>query len=284
MNIRIIPRLDIKGPNLVKGIQMEGLRVLGTPYQFAEEYYQSGADELIYMDVVASLYGRNNLLSLIELTAQDVFIPITVGGGIRSVDDVRRILRSGADKVSVNTAAVQRPELITEISRTFGSSTVVVSIEAKKTGEYEYEAYVDYGREATGVDAIEWAKRVEQLGAGEILITCIDRDGSGYGFDLDLTRMVSDAVSVPVIASGGAGAVDHFPQVVIQGHADAVSAASVFHYEVYSSLDQELNIDEEGNREFLRSGASNSRVQPFGIADAKNGLFMNSIPCRMVGY
>lgn len=229
-NLRIIPRLDIKGPNLIKGVHLEGLRVMGDPQAFAVRYYESGADELIYMDVVASLYGRNNLSDIIRHAADKVFIPITVGGGIRSVDDARHILRSGADKVAINTAAVARPALITEVSRRFGSQAMVLSIEAKQVASGKWEAYTDNGRERTGLDVVEWAIKGVELGAGEILLTSIDREGTRKGFDVDLVRRVSDAVSVPVIASGGMGNVDHFVQVAEQGHADAVSMADVLHY------------------------------------------------------
>lgn len=176
-NLRIIPRLDIKGPNLIKGIHLEGLRVMGDPQEFAIRYYEAGADELVYMDIVASLYGRNNLSDIIRRTADQVFIPITVGGGIRSVDDARHILRSGADKVAINTAAIARPELVTEVARRFGSQAMVLSIEAKQVGPGKWEAYTDNGRERTGLDVIEWVKRGVELGAGEVLLTSVDREG-----------------------------------------------------------------------------------------------------------
>lgn len=229
-NLRIIPRLDIKGPNLIKGVHLEGLRVMGDPQEFAVRYYEAGADELVYMDIVASLYGRNNLSDIIRHAADRVFIPITVGGGIRSVDDARHILRSGADKVAINTAAVARPELITEVSRRFGSQAMVLSIEAKQVAPGKWEAYTDNGRERTGLDVLQWAIKGVELGAGEILLTSVDREGTRKGFDIDLVRQVSDVVSVPVIASGGMGTVDHFVQAAVEGHADAVSMADVLHY------------------------------------------------------
>ena len=243
MNIRIIPRLDIKGPNLVKGIHLEGLRVLGKPQDFADYYYMHGADELIYQDAVASLYGRNSLLDIIERTATRIFIPLTVGGGLRSVDDIRTVLRAGADKVSINTAAVERPELIRESVLAFGSSTIVVSIEAIKNPDGSYETYVDYGRESTGVDAIEWASRAVELGAGELLVTSIDRDGTGKGYDLELTRQIAEAVPVPVIALGGAGRLEHIYDVIHEGRADAVSLASMLHYDfIHQYQFQESNL------------------------------------------
>jgi cyclase len=229
-NLRIIPRLDIKGPNLIKGIHLEGLRVIGDPQEYAIRYAESGADELLYIDIVASLYGRNNLSDIIRRAADRVFVPITVGGGIRSVDDARHILRSGADKVAINTAAIARPELISEISRMFGSQAMVLSIEAKSQGPGRWEAYTDNGRERTGVDVIEWVKRGVELGAGEILITSIDREGTRKGYDIDLIRQVSQAVSVPVIASGGMGTIEHMVEAAVTGQADAVAMADVLHY------------------------------------------------------
>lgn len=229
-NLRIIPRLDIKGKNLIKGVQLEGLRVMGDPNEFALAYYEAGADELIFMDIVASLYGRNNLSDIISRAADQVFIPITVGGGIRSVDNARHILRSGADKVAINTAAVARPELITEIAHHFGSQAMVLSIEAKQIAPGKWEVFTDNGRERTGLDVIEWARRGASLGAGEILVTSVDREGTRKGFDVDLIAQVSSAVSIPVIASGGMGTIAHFLEAAHTGKADAVSMAHVLHY------------------------------------------------------
>lgn len=230
-NLRLIARLDIKGPNLIKGIQLEGLRVIGDPQAYARKYYAQGADELVYMDIVASLYGRNSLHDIIRRTAQDVFIPLTVGGGLRSVEDVRQILRSGADKVAINTAAVQRPQLVNEIATVFGSQCVVLSIEAKHLAAGKWEVYTDNGRERSGLDVIDWAQRGAALGAGELLVTSVDREGTRKGFDCELMRAVSAAVSIPVIASGGMGTVQHLVDVVQQGHADAVAMADILHYE-----------------------------------------------------
>lgn len=231
-NVRLIARLDIKGPNLIKGIHLEGLRVIGDPGKYARAYYEAGADELLYMDTVASLYERNNLTDIVRRAANDVFIPMTVGGGVRSVEDVKTLLRVGADKVAVNTAAVRRPELITEIAERFGSQCMVLSIEAKTTAGGRWEAYTDNGREHTGLDAVEWAQRGVALGAGEILVTSVDREGTGKGFDVDLVRAVSQAVGVPVIASGGMGTSEHLTEVVKRGGADAVAVAKVLHYNV----------------------------------------------------
>lgn len=229
-NLRIIPRLDIKGKNLIKGIQLEGLRVIGDPQEFAIRYYEAGADELVYMDIVASLYGRNNLSDIIRRAADKVFIPITVGGGIRSVDDARHILRSGADKVAINTAAIGRPDLIGEVARHFGSQAMVLSIEAKQVAPGKWEAYTDNGRERTGLDVLQWVRRGVEMGAGEILLTSVDREGTRKGFDIDLIRQVSDAVPVPVIASGGMGSIEHFLMAAEQGRPDAISIADNLHY------------------------------------------------------
>jgi imidazole glycerol-phosphate synthase subunit HisF len=229
-NIRLIARLDIKGPNLVKGVHLEGLRKIGDPNLFAKQYYDQGIDEIIYMDIVASLYNRNSLQDIIQRTTQDVFIPITVGGGIRSIDDVREILRAGADKVAVNTAAIKRPELIREISQRFGSQCMVLSIEAIKVGDKKWEAYYDNGREKTGIDVVEWAKKGYDLGAGEILLTSIDKEGTSKGFDCELVKAVSSAVPIPVIASGGMGNIGHLKTVITEGMADAVAVADVLHY------------------------------------------------------
>lgn len=229
-NVRLIPRLDIKGPNLIKGIHLEGLRVMGDPQEFAQRYYEQGADELLYVDVVASLYGRNSLHDIVQLATRNVFVPLTVTGGIRSIDDVRQMLRSGADKVGINTAATKRPELIREVARKFGSQCMVLSIEAKSIAPGRWEAYTENGREKTGLDVVEWARRGVELGAGEILLTSVDREGTREGFDVDLVAAVSTAVSVPVIASGGMGKVEDVAAVVREGAADAVAMADILHY------------------------------------------------------
>jgi cyclase len=229
-NIRIIPRLDIKGPNLIKGINLEGLRVIGSPNEFALRYYEEGADELIFMDIVASLYGRNSLLNIIESATRDIFIPMTVGGGIRSINDAKLILRAGADKVAINTAAVSKPRLIYEIANVFGSSSVISSIEAKQIGNDKWEVYTHNGRERTGLDVIEWAKTCEGNGAGEILITSIDREGTRKGFDVNLVSAVSSVLSIPIIASGGMGSPLDILSVTTQGGADGVSMADILHY------------------------------------------------------
>jgi cyclase len=233
-NVRLIARLDIKSPNLIKGVHLEGLRVIGDPQTYARRYYEAGIDELVYMDIVASLYGRNNLADLVRSTAQDVFVPMTVGGGIRSVDDVRELLRAGADKVAINTAAVARPELINEVSRRFGSQCMVLSIEAKRLTPGRWEAYTDNGRERTGRDVLAWASEAVERGAGEIFLTSVDREGTRKGFDLDLIKSVSEAVPIPVIASGGMGHPDHLVAAVREASADAVAMADVLHYNRFS--------------------------------------------------
>ncbi len=282
MYFRVIPRLDIKGPNLVKGIHLEGLRVLGKPERFARYYYEHGADELIYMDVVASLYERNGLLDIVRKTSKEIFIPLTVGGGLRTVDDIRVMLQAGADKVSLNTAAIGRPDLIREASRRFGSSTIVVSIEAKKRPDGSYEAYTDNGRVRTGIEVFGWAKRVEELGAGEILLTSIDREGTGQGFNLDLTSRVAQSISIPVIACGGAGRVEDMSTVLTLGKADAVCVASILHYDYIRNNYTEDDYSSEGNIEFLRSGQGFSRIQGAALEEIKTDLAMRNIPCRPI--
>lgn len=229
-NVRLIARLDIKGPNLIKGVHLEGLRVIGDPQEYARRYYEQGADELIYIDIVASLYGRSKLTEIVRRAAHDLFVPMTVGGGVRNVDDVQDLLRAGADKIAINTAAVRRPALITEVSRRFGSQCMVLSIEAKQQAPGRWEVLTDCGRERSGVDALEWARRGVALGAGEILLTSIDREGTRKGFDIPLTRAIASAVSVPVIASGGYGEAQHLLDVLQDGAADAVAFADALHY------------------------------------------------------
>lgn len=228
--IRLIARLDIKGPNLIKGVHLEGLRVIGSPNLHALRYYHQGADELIYMDCVASLYGRNSLGDIVQSAAQDVFIPMTVGGGIRSVDDATYLLRCGADKVAVNTAAIANPRLISDIARRFGSQCMVLSIEAKQIGPDRWEAYTDNGREKTGLDVVDWVKKAVALGAGEILLTSVDREGTRKGFHIPMIKAVAEEVGVPVIASGGMGKPEDVLGAVRDGGADAVAMADILHY------------------------------------------------------
>jgi len=228
-NVRLIARLDVKAPNLVKGIQLEGLRKLGDPNKFALKYYMQGADEIFYADIVASLYERNSLLHIIEKTTGDIFVPITVGGGLRSVEDVAAALRAGADKVSINTAAIKDASIISDVARKFGSQCMVLSVQAKRMGDH-WEAYYDNGREHSHLDVIEWVRKCEELGAGEIMLTSVDREGTAKGFDVDLVEAVTDEVSIPVIASGGMGSLEDIDSVIDRGHADAVAMAHVLHY------------------------------------------------------
>lgn len=215
---------------MIKGIHLEGLRVIGSPNEYALRYYQQGVDELIYMDCVASLYGRNHLGNIIRAAAKDIFVPMTVGGGIRSVEDATQILRAGADKVAVNTAAVANPQLISEISQRFGSQCMVLSIEAKEVGKDRWEVYTDNGRERTGLDVIDWVKRGVAMGAGEVLLTSVDREGTKKGFDIALVKAVTAEISIPVIASGGMGKPEDLVDVVNKGYADAVAMADILHY------------------------------------------------------
>lgn len=246
-DVRLIARLDVKAPNLIKGVNLEGVRVVGDPYEFATRYYQEGIDEIIYMDAVASLYERNSLDELVSRTAQDVFVPMTVGGGLRTLDDVDKMLRAGADKVSVNTAAVRRPEMITDIARRFGSQAMVLSIEAKRRGgPGKWEAYTDNGREQTGRDALEWAVEGVERGAGEVLLTSVDNEGMRKGFDVELVQAISERVDVPVIASGGMGEPDHLAEVVRLGGADAVAMAHVLHYQQCELADLRRYAAEQG--------------------------------------
>lgn len=239
---RIIPCLDVTAGRVVKGVNFVNLRDAGDPVELADRYNQQGADELVFLDITASSDARDIMADVVARTARRVFIPLTVGGGIRSVADARRILLSGADKVSVNTAAVRRPELMSELSLEFGSQAVVLAIDAKRRSGGGWNVYTRGGRDDEGIDAVEWAQRGESLGAGEILLTSMDTDGVQTGFDCDLTAAVSRATHIPVIASGGAGTPEHFVEVLTGGQADAALAASIFHYGTYTvaSLKQEL--------------------------------------------
>ncbi len=280
MHYRVIAKLDIKGPNLVKGIHLEGLRVLGKPEEFSRDYYEHGIDELIYMDVVASLYDRNSIHDLISRTAKNIFIPLTVGGGLRSLDDIRDVLRAGADKVSLNTAVVKNPELIKQAAHYFGASTIVVTIEAIKQPDGTYEAFIDNGREETGKEVLAWAKEVAALGAGEIVITSVDQEGTGAGYDLELTNAVSNAVDIPVIASGGAGSVEHVAEVLTAGQADAAAIASVFHYGHIHNTEDMGHHDQEGNIEFLKNKRAFGKIASASVPEMKQHLLDNQILCR----
>ncbi len=232
---RIIPCLDVTSGRVVKGVNFVELRDAGDPVEIARRYDEQGADELTFLDITASSDDRDLILHVIEEVAAQVFIPLTVGGGVRKVEDVRRLLNAGADKVSINTSAVTNPALVAEASGRYGAQCIVVAIDAKRRADGSgWEVFTHGGRKPTGLDAVQWAQRMQSLGAGEILLTSMDRDGTRVGFDLELTRAVSDALEIPVIASGGVGSLEHLAAGVLQGHADAVLAASIFHFGEYS--------------------------------------------------
>jgi len=231
---RIIPCLDVDNGRVVKGVRFVEIRDAGDPVEIARRYDEQGADEVIFLDITASSDNRETMVHVVEAMASQVFIPLTVGGGIRKVEDVRRMLNAGADKVAINTAAVSRPEFVKEATDHFGSQCIVVAIDAKQVGPDRWEVFTHGGRKATGLDALAWARKMTEYGAGEILLTSMDRDGTKDGFDLNLTRAVCDAVSIPVIASGGVGNLDHLVEGITKGHADAVLAASIFHFGEYT--------------------------------------------------
>jgi len=231
---RIIPCLDVRGGRVVKGIHFRGLRDAGDPAELAKRYEEDGADEIVFLDITASIEGREPLFDAIRRASEDVFVPLTVGGGIRSLKDINALLRSGADKVSINTSAVQDFDLVRKASDYFGSQCIVVAVDAKGDGARKWDVFISSGGRATGLDAVEWCKKAQELGAGEILLTSIDADGTKAGYDLELTRTVSESVGIPVIASGGAGNADHVYDVLTKGKADAALAASIFHYGLYT--------------------------------------------------
>jgi len=243
---RIIPCLDVDRGRVVKGTRFLDLRDAGDPVECAKEYDRQGADELVFLDITASHEGRATMIEVVERTASECFMPLTVGGGIRTTEDMRAMLKAGADKISVNTAAVQNPDLVRAGAERFGSQCVVVAIDAKRSGPGRWEVFTHGGRKPTGLDAVEWARRVESLGAGEILLTSMDADGTKGGYDVALTRAISEAVHIPVIASGGAGTLEHMAEVLIEGKADAVLAASLFHFGVYKVVDVKRFLREKG--------------------------------------
>lgn len=285
MNIRLIAKLDIKGPNLVKGIRMEGLRVLGSPARFARAYYEAGIDELFFVDSVASLYGRNSLVSIIERTAKEIFVPLAVGGGLRTVEDMRDVLRAGADKVSINTAALSDPSLIQKAARRFGSSTIILSIPVMKSPETNnHVVYTEYGRQCSGVDAVAWAVQGVERGAGEILVTSVEREGTGRGFDLEIIKKIADAVPVPVIASGGAGRLAHTREAVTEGNADAVCLASMLHYGVFRDFDPfEPGAEKEGNAVLMANRAVPAFIAPERVGAIKHAWIDAGLSTRPGG-
>ena len=231
---RIIPCLDVKDGKVVKGVHFRNLKFAGDPVENASYYSKEGADEIVFLDISATIEGRKTMIDVVKRVAEVVFIPLTVGGGIRKLSDIEEILKSGADKISINTAAVKNPDLIKEASRKFGSQCIVVAIDAKRKSDNRWEVYIESGKTPTGLDAIEWAKKVEDLGAGEILLTSIDMDGTQQGYDIELTRRVSENVNIPIIASGGAGKLEHLYDVIVKGKASAVLLASVLHYRKFT--------------------------------------------------
>ena len=243
---RIIPCLDVKGGRVVKGINFLGLKDAGDPVECAKIYDKQGADELVFLDITASFEKRKIILSVVEKTAEQVFMPLTVGGGVGNLSDIKELLRAGADKVSINTAAVKNPNLLKRASSKFGAQCIVVAIDAKKKARKTWEVYINGGRTPTSIDVVKWAKKAEKLGAGEILLTSMDYDGTKKGYDIELTKTVSLAVNIPVIASGGAGNLEHLYQVIKYGKADAVLAASIFHYRTYSIKQTKEYLKEKG--------------------------------------
>lgn len=291
--LRVVPRLDVKGPNVVKGIQFDGFRVLGTVEEFAEIYYKQGADELIYQDTVASLYGREIEFDIVKKAARKAFIPLTVAGGIRTIRDIQQVLRAGADKVAINTAAISNPHFLQEASKIFGSQCIVASLEVFRQENGRWEVWTDYGRQQNSVDARAWAQRVVELGVGEIMITSVNNEGTGRGFDLELIREISTSVPVPVIACGGASKAKDFVLAAEQAGASAISAASLFHYHYTKAFDRCTLKDrykirygaqeDTGNIDFMLEGYGGIKefqVQPTSIAEVKTALHKAGIRVR----
>ncbi len=279
---RIIPRLDIKGPNLVKGIHLEGLRVLGKPEYFAEYYYEQGADELIFMDVVASLYERNSLQNIISKVAKQIHIPLTVGGGIRNTADITEVLRAGADRVSINTAAIKNPSFIEKAVKMFGSSTIVVTIEAIKQAEGVYHAFIDNGREQTGMEIKKWVNQLNELGVGEIIITSVDKEGTGESYDLELIKLVLQEARMQVIANGGAGKYQDIEEVVLNTECSGAAMASILHYDCALNLYNDKDGFSEGNIDFIKKMGTSKLFQTDNIPSIKSKLFEKSGKIRKI--
>ena len=278
---RIISRLDVKGPNLVKGIQLEGLRVLGKPEKFAKYFYDQGIDEIFLQDTVASLYGRNNLSDIISMTAKEIFIPLTVGGGIRNIDDIYAILRAGADKVSINTAAIENPRFIKESVKIFGSSTIVLSIEAVNH-DGKYLAYTNNGRDCSNLEVIDWAKKAEDLGVGEIILTMVDDEGTGRGLNINFLEQVDKSISIPLVAHGGIGKINDIKDLLKKVNISGVAIASLFHY---SFLNDDYVVDyhnEEGNIDFIKKKKIPKNFEITSIKNLKSELLEDGIDCRII--
>jgi cyclase len=244
--VRIIPCLDVKDGKVVKGIHFENLKIAGDPVENASFYSKEGADEIVFLDISATIEGRKTMVEVVKRVAEVVFIPLTVGGGINSIYDIEKLLSNGADKISINTAAVKNPKIIEESAKKFGSQCIVIAIDAKKIGENKWEVYIESGKKPTGIDVIEWAKKVEDLGAGEILLTSIDRDGTQDGYDIELTKSVSENVNIPVIASGGAGKLEHLYDAIVYGKASAVLIASLLHFRILTIPQIKSYLKEKG--------------------------------------
>ena len=275
MNIRIISRLDIKRPNLVKGVQLEGLRPLGLPEKFAEFYYNEGADELFYQDIVASLYGQNALYELISKTSKNIFIPLTVGGGIRKIEEISKILRAGADKVSINSAAFSNPNLISKACKIFGSSTIAASIEVIKSSNGKYYAFTENGRNPTNQEVLEWSKKLEKMGVGEIILTSVDNEGLGIGFDIELVKKVIENVNLPVVIHGGAGNKKDILDLIRNTKVSGVAIASMFHYSYLRKLKKSIK---SKNDNF---NLSFTKFEDCSIKKLKKYLIKNRVKCKL---
>lgn len=276
---RIIPKLDIKGSNLVKGINLEGLRVMGNPEKFAEYYFNNGADELIYQDVVASLFGKNSLKEIIKKTAKSIFVPLTVGGGIRSIDDIKEVLESGADKVSLNTAVLKKPELISDSANIFGSSTIVVGMEINHI-DNDYFCFTDNGRNNSNIKVLDWITQVQEGGAGEIILTFVNRDGTFKGPDLEFLKKLKKIIKIPTIIHGGFGSLEHFRDVFNHSFVSGVCVASLFHNHIIKNNKINFMPNDMGNLQYIQKKEGINNLNSLEITDIKGYLTKNNIKCR----
>jgi len=276
--IRIIPKLDIKGNSLVKGINLEGLRVLGSPIDFAKYYFLNNADEIIYQDVVASLYSRDNLLHLIQNTAKDIFIPLTVGGGIKSIKDIYQILRAGADKVSVNTAAINKPQFLYEAIHKYGASTIVSAVEIVRSND-KYFAYTDNGRNNSNIEAIEWIKQINKIKPGEILLTFVNSEGTGEGIDLNFLKKILKITNIPIVVHGGLGNKNQILEIIKNYNINGIAIASMFHYHAYNKFEYKKSL--QGNVDFLEKKNKNLKIKHISINDLKKFLIINNQKIRI---